>query len=136
MSWCPSCCHSVTFLFVLMCCDCTGGITVLNGCVISSQVCRAAILDCRVIQKTCTGIKGNVFGRPLAQEGLSSTIFNNSKNLASSSQGLRPDTTETARKRDGEMKRESLNTSIPSPHFQSRSCMLNHIGEILFRSGI
>ena len=33
-----------------------------------------------------TGTAGNVFERPPAQEGLSSTIFNNSKNLASSSQ--------------------------------------------------
>ena len=38
------------------------------------------------------GITGNVLERPPAQEGLSSTIFNNSKNLASSSQGLRPET--------------------------------------------
>ena len=43
-----------------------------------------------------TGITGNVFERPPAQEGLSSTIFNNSKFLASSSEDLRPDTTETA----------------------------------------
>ena len=44
------------------------------------------------------GISGNVFERPLAQEGLSSTILNNLKNLASSSQGLRLDMTETARR--------------------------------------
>ena len=37
---------------------------------------------------------GNVFERPPAQEGLSFTILNHSKNLASSSQGLRPDITE------------------------------------------
>ena len=67
------------------------------------------------------GITGNVFERPPAQEGLSSTIFNNSKNLAFSSQGLGRGTTETARKRESEMKRETLNTSAPSPHFQSRS---------------
>ena len=65
-----------------------------------------------------------------------SAIFNNSENLASSSQGLRPDTTETARKRDGEMKRESLNTSVLSPHFQSRSGMLNHIGGIYSHHGM
>ena len=34
-----------------------------------------------------TGITGNVFERPPAQEGLSSTTLNNSKNSASSSQG-------------------------------------------------
>ena len=65
-----------------------------------------------------TGITRNGFERPPAQEGLSSAIFNNSKNLASSSQ---ESTVETARKRDSEMKkRESLNTSVPSPHFLSR----------------
>ena len=82
------------------------------------------------------GITGNVFERPLAQEGLSSTIFNNSKNLASSRQEFRPDTVETARERDGEMKRESFKTSIPSPHFQSRSGMLNHIGGTYSRNGV
>ena len=44
-----------------------------------------------------TGTAGNVYERPLAQEGLSSTIFKNSKNLVSSSQGLRPDITETVK---------------------------------------
>ena len=81
-------------------------------------------------------IAGNVFERPLAQEGLSSTIFNNSKNLASSRQEFRPDTVETARKRNGEMKRESLKTSISSPHFQSRSDMLNHIGGTYSHNGM
>ena len=47
-------------------------------------------------------ITGNVFERPPSQEGLSSTILNNSKNLASSSQGLIPDITETARRERNE----------------------------------
>ena len=62
-----------------------------------------------------TGITGHVFERPTAREGPPSALFNNSKNLTFSSQELRPDTTETARRRESEMKRESLNTSIPSP---------------------
>ena len=49
-----------------------------------------------------TGITGIVFERPAARDVLSSTIFNNSKNLASSSQELRPDTTETVRRRESE----------------------------------
>ena len=57
-----------------------------------------------------TGTSGNVMND--AQGGLSSTIFTNSKNLAS------PDTTETTRRRESEMKRESLNTSIPALHLQ------------------
>ena len=39
-----------------------------------------------------TGFTRNYFERPPAQEGLSSAIFNNSKNLASSSQVFRPGT--------------------------------------------
>ena len=72
-----------------------------------------------------TGTTGHVFERPPTQEGQSFTIFKNSKNLASSSQELGHDITETARR---EMKRESLNTPTQSPHFQSRSGMLNHTG--------
>ena len=34
------------------------------------------------------------------------------------------------------MKRESLNTSIPSLHFQSRSGMLNHTGGTYSHSGM
>ena len=64
------------------------------------------------------------------------TIFINSKNLASSSQRLRPDTVEMARWRDNEMKRESLNTSVPSPHFQSRSGMLHHTGGTCSHGGM
>ena len=80
------------------------------------------------------GASGNVFERPPAQEGLSSTIFNNSKNLASSSQELRPDTVETATKKS-EMKRESLNTKISSTYFQSRSGLLKHIGGTYSHNG-
>ena len=76
--------------------------------------------------QNCTVIMGNVFERPPAQEGLPSTIFHNSKNFACSSQGLRPDTTDTARKRENGMKRASVNTPTQSPHFQSRNGMLPH----------
>ena len=75
--------------------------------------------------QNCTGIVGNVFERPPAQEGQYFIILNNSKNLASSSQDLRPDTSETARR---DMKRESLNTPIQSAHFQNRSGILDHTG--------
>ena len=77
-----------------------------------------------------------VRGTRTCLEGLSSTIFNNSKNSASFFQGLRPGTAETARKRDSEMKRESLNTSVLSPHFQSKSGMLNHTGGTYSHGGI
>ena len=48
--------------------------------------------------RNCTGIMGNVFERPPAQEGQSSTIFNISENSASSSQDMRPGIPEIARK--------------------------------------
>ena len=73
------------------------------------------------------GTSGNVFERLPARERPPSTIFHNSKNLASSSQELRHDISETA-KRERERKRESLNAPIQSPHFHSRSGMLNHTG--------
>ena len=60
---------------------------------------------------------GNVFKRPPAQEGLSTTFFNNSKNLASSSQELRPGTTRTSRKRERHDQRivECVNSFTPLP---------------------
>ena len=75
--------------------------------------------------QNCTGIMGNVSERPIVQEGQPSTNFHNSKNSASSSQELRRDITETARK-ERERKRDSLNAPDQSPHFQGRSGMLNH----------
>ena len=86
--------------------------------------------------QNCMGTTGNVFERLPAQEGLFSTILNNSKNLASSSQELRPDTTGTTRRRESEIKRESLNTSTPSTHFQSRSGMLHHTGGTYSHDGM
>ena len=47
--------------------------------------------------QNCTGMMGNVFERPLVQEGLPSTVFHNLKNLAYLSQDLRPDISETAK---------------------------------------
>ena len=75
--------------------------------------------------QNCTGIMGNVFERPPAQEGQSSTIFNNSKNLASSSRNVRLNVAETARR---DMKK-SLNTPIQPSHFQSRSGILDRTSE-------
>ena len=57
-------------------------------------------------------------------------------------QESRPETTEPTGKKS-EIKRESLNTTIPAPHVHRRSGMLNHIGvvwwiirEFLFRKCI
>ena len=66
--------------------------------------------------QNCAGIMGTFLNDPPAQELQPSSIFNNSKNLASSSQDVRADISETARR---DMKRESLNTPTQKSHFQS-----------------
>ena len=43
---------------------------------------------------------------------------------------------EAARKKYSEMKWESLNTSVPSPRFQSRRAMLNHTGGTYSHNGV
>ena len=83
--------------------------------------------------QNCTGILGNGCERPLAQEGQSSTIFSNSKNLASSSQDMRLDIPETARRNT---KRKSLKTQIQSPHFQRRSGIVDSIGGTYSHVGV
>ena len=45
------------------------------------EPCRCAILDCRVIHWKVRVLEETFFERPSAQEGLSSTILNNSKNF-------------------------------------------------------
>ena len=70
------------------------------------------------------GTLGNVFESWLVRGGLSSALFENSRNLVSSSQELRPVTTGTTRRRESEMKREPLNASIPLPHFQIGSWLI------------
>ena len=74
------------------------------------------------------GISGNVFERLLAREGRTSTLFNNSKNLATSSQELRPDNEGNTKRPESETRREPQNSSIPVPRFQSGSGLLNHTG--------
>ena len=59
-----------------------------------SGLCHAATLDCRKIHRIVRILWETFFERPPAQEGLCSTIFHNSKILASSSQGLRLDISE------------------------------------------
>ena len=79
----------------------------------------AAIPDCRTIQGMVRLIQETFSNDYLPRNGRNSTIFNNSKNFEPSSEELSPDTTETTRRRESDMKRESLDTSIPLPHFQS-----------------
>ena len=82
------------------------------------------------------GTSGIVSERLQAREGPPSVLFENSKKSASSSQELRPDTTGTTRRRESEMRREPLTTSMPSPQFQSGGGMLNHVGGTYSHSGM
>ena len=76
-----------------------------------------------------TSITGNVLERQLVQEGLPSTIFHNSKNLASSSQGLRPDTNRNIKERERNKKRIVENadsiTSLQKWKWYVESCWWN-----------
>ena len=83
-----------------------------------------------------TGTSGNVFERPLAQEGRPSTLFNNSKNLASSPQELRPDIAGNTKRLESEMRREPQNSSIPVPRFQRGAGVNDHTGGIYSHSGM
>ena len=67
--------------------------------------------------QNCMGTLRNVFERPPAQGGPPAALFENSKNLASSSRGLRPDITGNTKRPESEMRRDSLNaysfTTLP-----------------------
>ena len=76
------------------------------------------------------------FERLPAREGPPSTLFNNSKSLASSSQELRPDIPGNTKQPESEMKREPQNSSIPASRFQSGSDLLNHTGGTYSHGGM
>ena len=78
--------------------------------------------------QNCTTIMGNVFERPPAQEGQHTTILRNSMNFTSSSQELRSDVSETAR-REREQKKETFPYMDSVTHFQSWCGLRGHIGE-------
>ena len=82
------------------------------------------------------GTSGNVFERPPAREGRTSTFFNNSKDLAYTCQKLRLDVTGATKRSESEMRQESLNMSIPLPHIQNGGGMLHHTGGTCFHSGM
>ena len=63
--------------------------------------------------RNIVGTSENVFERLLAREGRTSTLFNISKNLVSSSHELRLDT--AGNTMESEMRREPQNSSIPVP---------------------
>ena len=99
------------------------------------EECLAANVDCPLVHAFLWVLQETFESLP-AREGPSCISFNNSKNLASSSEELRPEVTGTSRRQEGVMKREPLNTSIPLPHFQRGGAMLNHTGGNYSHSGM
>ena len=95
--------------------------------------CRDSGLPHDTLNIFCTS--GNVFERLPAREGRNSTLFN-SKNLATSSQELKPDTEGNTKRPEGEMRRESQNSSIPVPRFQRGAGLLNHTGGTYSHGGV
>ena len=86
--------------------------------------------------RNITSTSGNVFERLPAREGQTFTLFNNSKNLASSSQELRPDIPRNTKRPESEMRREPQKSPIPVPRFQSGGGMLNHTGGTYSNGGM
>ena len=82
------------------------------------------------------GTSGNVLERLPAREGRTSTIFNNPKNLASSSQELGPDITGNTMVPESEMIREPQKSSIPAPRFQRGGGILNYTGGTYSHNGM
>ena len=76
------------------------------------------------------------FERLPAREGRTSTLFNNSKNWASSAQEFRPNTPGHTKRLESEMRREPLNTSIPVPRLQCGSGLIKHTGGTYSHGGM
>ena len=81
------------------------------------------------------GTPRNVFECLRAREGPSSAFFENSRNLATSSRGLRPDVTGNTQV-EREMRREPQTSSIPVPRFRCGGGLLNHTGGNYSLSGM
>ena len=86
--------------------------------------------------RNIVGTSGNVFERLLAREGRTSTIFDDSKNLASSSLKLGPDAEGNTKRREIEMIREPQNSSIPVPRIQRGAGVYDHTGGTYSHSGV
>ena len=83
------------------------------------------------------GVIGNVFERPPAQEGRSFHIVQPFKEFGILLLKNWDLILQELKKRpESETRREPLNTSIPSPHFQSGGGMLNHTGGTYSHNGM
>ena len=86
--------------------------------------------------RNIVGTLGSVLVRPSAPEGRTSTLFNNSKNLASSFLKLGPDTEGNAKRPENEMRREPQNSSIPVPRSQRGTGVYDHTGGTYSHNGM
>ena len=77
----------------------------------------------------CTS--GNVFESLPARKGPPSALFENSRNLASSSRGLRPDTTGNTKRLERELIRKPQNSSILVPRFPKGPGHFDHTGGMI-----
>ena len=82
------------------------------------EECQAAILHCRTMHGTVWVHHKNVFESLPARQGQPSNLFENSRNLASSSPGLRLNITGNTMVPEREVRREPQDSSIPVPRFQ------------------
>ena len=78
--------------------------------------------------RNIVGTSGNVSERLPARERRTSTLFENSKNVATSSHELRPDIPGNTKRSERKMRREPQNSSIPAPRFQRGAGVSDYTG--------
>ena len=86
--------------------------------------------------RNIVGTSRSVFEQLPAGEGRTSTLFDNSKNLASPSHGVRPDIPGNTKRPERELRREPQDSSMPVPRFQKGGGLLNHTGGTCSHSGM
>ena len=96
----------------------------------------AAILDCRMIHGMFSVLQETFDESLLVREGPPTFLFENSRNLASSSRGLRPDGTGNTTVPKREMRREPQHSSLPLPPFEKRAGILHHTGWTYSHNGM
>ena len=88
----------------------------------------AAILDCRLTHGILRVLQEEFFESLPIRDGPSSALFENSRNLASSSRRYRPDIAGNTLEHERGVRWEPQSSSIPAPQFQTGSGILNHTG--------
>ena len=101
------------------------------------EECQAAILcGLPLDARNTMCASGNVLESLPVREGQPSVLFGNSRNLASSSAGLRHNTAGNTMVPEREVRQEPQDSSISVPRFQEWAGRLNHTGRTYSHNGV